>query len=404
MIGAILDATEGSGYSGLAASLVFVATSFPQFVLMPWAGTVADRFDRRSLIIWGSVVQTAAALSFCAIGGSRWWIGIGAQLVISVVSTFLNPATSAAIPNLVAPADVAGANALLSSTFGITLALGSMFGGIFAATFGRTASFVANAVSFLAVAALVALVRRPFQQTTTVRPPARPFADTRVALALARRDPFVLSLFGARLAFGVTIGAVGVLPLISTEVFHHGDSGTGLLLAARGIGFLFGPLVVSAVVRRGSTATITSLAAGLAVFGLGYLVVGLAPTLAIACVGVFIGHLGGGSISTISSVALQLATPDEVRGRMVATDRALAALSQTLSYPLVGLAAGWFGATTAVLGLRRAEHRPRCRVPRAAAPASPAGIGRSSSSSPSHPLEVLPIGHRALGPVAGGGS
>jgi MFS family permease len=341
MLGLVIDRTG----SKVAATAVFVVQTLPAFALSPLAGPAADRFDRRRLMVAVSLLQAAAAgLFLVALHGSVAFAFV-AQGLISALGTFFVPASQAALPNLVDADDLPLATMMMSSTWGAMLALGAAIGGVFALVFGRQAAFVADSVSFLVAAGLIAAVRRPTQQATPEggHGRMRPLADTVETIRYARTNPTVAALLGSKFGFGLGTGAVGMLALLATGPFHSGDGGTGVLLAARGLGVVVGPFVARRLVARdGRSATAgILLACGLAglVYGAGYLVVGTAPVLAVAVAGALIGHLGGGAQWTLSTYGLQSAVPDFIRGRVFAADFALVTVTMSLSLLVSGVLA-----------------------------------------------------------------
>jgi MFS family permease len=349
LIGLLLDITDGSA---LAASLVFLAATLPAFLVTPIAGPAADRFDRRRLMLAVSLAQAVAALGFLTVGDGRWWLGLIAQALVSGLGAFVPPITGAAVPNLVDEADLHRANVLIGSTWGMMLAVGAALGGLFTSLFGRTASFVADSLTFLVAALLVLRIDRPMQGE---RGPGhagarmRPLADTAVALRFARREPAVLALLGSKMGFGLTGGVVAVLALVSTETFDRGDSGTGLLLAARGVGVVLGPVIAGRLARRGVHGILLACGWSALVYGAGYALVAGAPLFWLALAAVAVAHLGGGAQWTLSTMGLQMIVPDALRGRVLAADFALVSLSLSISIPGFGALAGWLGPTPALL-------------------------------------------------------
>jgi MFS family permease len=347
LIGLLLDLTGGSG---LAASLVFLAATLPAFLMTPIAGPATDRFDRRRLLLAVCLAQSVAALGFLTVGHGRWWLGLVAQALVSGLGAFVPPITGAAVPNLVDEGDLRLANVLLGSTWGTMLAVGASLGGLFTSLFGRTASFVADAGTFVLAGALVLRIERPMQGPRRPDAPRlRPLADTAAALRYARREPAVLALLGSKMGFGLTGGVVAVLPLLSTETFSRGDSGTGLLLAARGVGVVLGPFVASRLARRGIHGILLACAWSALVFAGGYALVAASPLFGLALVAVALAHLGGGAQWTLSTMGLQLAVPDALRGRVLAADFALVSLSLSISLPGFGALGGWLGPEPALL-------------------------------------------------------
>ena len=322
---------------------MFVVQALPNFALSPLAGPAADRFDRRRLMVGVSLLQAGAASLFLVALHGPVAFAFLAQGLVTGLGTFFAPTSQAALPNLVDADDLPLATVMMSSTWGAMLALGAAIGGLFTLAFGREAAFVADGASFLIAAGLIASVRRPTQQAGPEgrRGRVRPLADTLETVRYARTNPVVAALLGSKLGFGLGSGAVGMLALMATGPFHSGDGGTGLLLAARGLGVVAGPFVANRLLTRRAHPTAVAgilLACGLAglVYGAGYLVVGTAPVLGLAVAGALAAHLGGGAQWTLSTYGLQAVVPDYIRGRVFAADFALVTATMSLSLIVSG--------------------------------------------------------------------
>ena len=349
---ALSGLVEDLTHSAVLVSLVFVATTLPAFFVSPLAGPTADRFDRRRLMILVSLAQAAAAMALLLVRPGRVWIAFAAQACIATGTAFFMPASQAAIPNLVDPDDLAAANAAMGSTWGVMLAVGAGLGGLFTVAFGRTAAFVADALSFVVAAALIASVRRATKEESHVhaQPRMRPVADTAEAIRYARRNKPVLALLMSKAGYGVAGGVVGIVPVIATRVFGAGDGGIGALLAARGVGAFLGPVLSRRFTDRTARILLACGCCGL-VFGVGYALVPFSPALGVACVAVLGAHLGGGAQWTLSTVGLQRETPDALRGRIFAGDFALVTLTLALSSFVSGAASQHFGPKPVTLAL-----------------------------------------------------
>ena len=332
--GMIKDATD----SEFLVSLAFVSFSLPSFLVSPIAGVTVDRFDRRRLLLIVSALQMVAAGGLLTASDSNVWPLFLFQGVISGLAAFVKPAIDAGVPNLARnPEELRVANALFGSTWGVMLAVGAALGGVFSQAFGRQAAFIANAVSFLIALGLFALVRRPMQEPQHAnRPAMKPLADIAEAVSYARKDHVVLALIASKSTFAIGAGTVSQLPVLATSVFGWGDGGTGMLLAARGVGAGLGPLIASRF-AKGSVAKVLQIC-GLAGVGFSasYLAAGWAPVIWVAAIFIALGHLGGGSQWTLSTYGLQMRTPDHIRGRVMAGDFAIV----TLIMSIAGLGAG----------------------------------------------------------------
>jgi MFS family permease len=292
-----------------------------------------------------SLAQVVAALLLLGVGESTVWLAFVARAAISALGAFVAPASQAAIPNLVEREDLGTANALLGSVWGAMLAIGAAAGGAFAVAFGREAAFVADSATFLVAAGLILAVRRPMNAPREEhRSRMRPIGDTVDAFKFARAKRPVLLLLFSKTGLGLAGGVVPLLAVYGKEVFEAGDGGIGLLLAARGLGALLGPLIAR---RRGLGHGVAPIlfACGLAglFYAVGYSIVGAAPVLVVALGGALIAHLGGGAQWTLSNYGLQLEVPDDFRGRIFAADFALVTLTMSTSFLVSGWGSDRFG-------------------------------------------------------------
>ena len=332
----------------ILVTLVYVAQTLPAFLMTPIAGPTADRFDRKRIIAIVSLVQAVAALGLLAVDSvGTLWIGYLGLCVISALGSFVAPSAQAALPNLArGPDELARASVLFGSLWGAMLAIGAAIGGVVAGVFGRDVSFLANAGSFVVAAVVIATVRRPMQaprDERTTRARMRPIADMGEALGEARRDPVLLSLIASKATFAMGAGIIGLLAVLVTEELDGGDTETGLMIAARGLGVALGPLIAGRF--TGSSLARVLVVCGWAgvTFGVCYLALSAAPFFAVALVLVLLAHLGGGAQWTLSSYGLQARAPDHVRGRIIAGDFGIVTLIITLSSLAAGLIADLVG-------------------------------------------------------------
>jgi hypothetical protein len=140
----------------------------------------------------------------------------------------------------------------------------------------------------------------------------------------------------------VGTGVIVLLAAFGRDVFKAGDAGIGILFAARGLGALLGPFLVRSIVGVSERGLIAGIAASFGIFAVSYGLLPLAPTLALAALAVFAGHLGGGAQWTLSSYGLQRAAPDAIRGRVFSFDYGLVTLTITLSTLVAGFLAERF--------------------------------------------------------------
>ncbi|WP_431945756.1 MFS transporter [Micromonospora marina] len=323
--------------SGVWGALVLAVDTGTTALLLPYAGTVADRFDRRKVMMVANVGALAGVLLLLGVrSAGTAWLALAAIALVAVAKAFYSPAAQAALPNVVDPEDLAAGNAVAGSAWGTMTVVGASLGGILSAAAGPYASFWVAAVGLVAAAGLAALIRRPLQAP---RDPAaavpRTWAAIREALRYIAHRPRVLALVTVKSAVGLGNGVLTVFPLLA-GVYGVGAVGAGLLFAARGAGALVGPIMMRRVLSNRAW-LLTGLALSMSMYGLAYLGASVVTWFPLVLVLVFLAHLGGGSNWVLSNYALQGEVPDRLRGRVFATDMMLATLAIAVSQLVVAL-------------------------------------------------------------------
>ena len=313
--------------TGLYGALVLATDTLVVALVAPYAGTVVDRLDRRRVLVISNAVAGVAALLLVLVRSETTaWIALLAIGIVASAKAFSQPASTAALPNLVEPEDLALASVLNGASWGIMLAVGAALGGIVAGTLGTTVCFVLDAALLLGASALIASTTRPFSDPSVPpreRRPAR--VDLAEALSYARRERRVLALITCKSGPAFGNGALSLFPLYGAVAFGLGPLGIGLMYSARGVGALVGPLLL----RRRATdpASLYGVLAGsMAVFGVSYLLLGVTEWFWAVLVLLAVAHAGGGANWILSTYGLQTVVPDELRGRVFSADYTLATL------------------------------------------------------------------------------
>lgn len=348
---ALAGLVEDTTKSRFLVSLVLVSMTIPGLFMSPVAGSFADRFDRRKILITVSILQAFAALLLLLHSVVGIWITFVAQCLIAALASFVGPSTSAAVPNLADNEDdLRKTNALFGSTWGIMLAVGAALGGLFAAAFGRNAAFIANAFSFLLAAVLFTNVRRPMQSARneqSISRRVRPIADMKEAIHVAKKDPVILALLCSKMTFAVGAGIVSQLAVLASNIFHVGDSGRGLLIGVRGVGSGLGPIIGARIAGRDMAKLLKVCGFAGLIFAACYVGAALSPFIGMAAVFIALAHLSGGAQWTLSTLGLQMESPDHVRGRVMAGDMALV-------NTMIGITSILAGITSELIGVRPA--------------------------------------------------
>src|SRR5688572_20037942 len=239
---------EKTGRPGLVP-LAYAASVLPILFLSPFAGVIADRWDRRRLMVAADLARVVPALGLlAALQLGHVGLAIGCVLALSALSAFFEPAAAAATPNLVDAEDLGIAQAAMGSLWGTMLFVGAAAGGVVAATLGRSASIVIDAASFVVSAALIAGIRRPLRIGQAAHDTV--LGHLREVWRFIRARRVVRALIVTKSGVSLGNGIIGLLPVYALSRFGAGDAGVGALLAARGLGALVGPFLAQPLVRR----------------------------------------------------------------------------------------------------------------------------------------------------------
>jgi predicted MFS family arabinose efflux permease len=354
LLGLVLQIT----HSALAASLVLVAQELPFFLVSPIAGALADRMDRQKIMVFADLARAATVLGLLFLNGSsRLWIAYAIPAVESALASFFEPASTAAVPNLVEAEDLSSANALAGSAWGTMLAVGAALGALVAATFGSNVAFICDSISFLVSAALLSRIHTAFSERRDEDEEHVGVVEaTRETVRYARGDHRVVALLAVKGGFGLAGGVIVLLSVFGTKVFHDGDIGIGVLMSARGIGALTGPFIGKRIAGDSFPRLFVAIGLALVTFGFCYMLLPLSPSLLVAALFAAGAHLGGGAQWSLSTFGLQKIVPDHIRGRVFAFDVALITLTIAISSLAAGVAAQIWGpriamGVTAVLAL-----------------------------------------------------
>lgn len=346
-------ALELSG-SAAVTSLVLVLQNGPFFLVAPFAGAVADRFDRRTIMVAADLARVVVCVGFLvARDPATLWIAFACAAFLAIGAAFFDPASSASVPNLVAPGDLAPALAMGGAAWGTMLAVGAATGGLIVAALGRDIAFIVDGASFLVSALLIASIRVPFQRRhggprTGTAPLGLAGARSAVAetVRLARGSRTVAAYLTTKVTFGVGTGVLVFLAVFGHDLLGGGDAGIGILFAARGVGALIGPFLAVRWAGTDDRKVLRAISVALVVYPVAYALLPLAPALLVGALCVAVAHLGGGAEWTLSSYGLQRSVRDEVRGRVLAIDYAMA----TAAIASSELFAGWLSTIVGPVG------------------------------------------------------
>ena len=344
----ILELTGSAKLVGLAV----VMQVLPQTLAAPTAGVVNDRMSRKRVMIIADLARVAIVLGMLLVRSPHMvWLIFPLLFLETIGWGFFEPAHSAVIPAVTGQDDAILANTLTATTWSFCLAIGSALGGGAAALVGRDAVFILNALSFVASAALLSGMRfeEPHADPST---PLRArdlidFSPILEGVRYVRRDPKLLATMFVKGGLGFLGANLVILPLLGERVFPLSLQGLGsqraamlgmsVLMGARGLGALIGPLLTVPWARqRDSRLRLGILLGFLAIF-FGYAALGMAPTVWIACLALILAHGGGSTIWVFSTTLLQKNTDDKFRGRVFSADMGLNTLMVSVTSYLAGV-------------------------------------------------------------------
>jgi MFS family permease len=334
--------------SDFLVTVAFGAQWLPALLVSPIAGVVADRYDRRKLVLFGNLGMVLPPLVIGLLIQSDHITLFNLVLLVFLGGfgqAFTQPAASAFVPALVPLEDLHSAIALNAGMTNSTRVIGPTIAGVLISAWGVAWGFHVNAISFLAVSAACGLVSTKPRRAQ--RAGSGMLADIRLGLAYTRQNPAV-----ARLLLLIAVDAfwmmhAALMPIFARDVLKGTVSTYGYLSAAPGIGFVGAAVLTTMLTNHRHRRAALALSS----FGLGVSVLTLSLSrhlpLSVAALGVF--GLCYMTMTTIMTTMLVAASEDEFRGRVMG----LFMMCNVGIYPVNSLIAGALssriGAPTTVL-------------------------------------------------------
>ena len=350
--------------------LALVLQVLPQTVAGPAAGVINDRLRRKHVMITADLLRAGIVLAMLmAFSPSSVWLVYPLLLAETVAAAFFEPARSSVIPNITGREQVIVANTLSSITWSFNLAIGATLGGLVAVLFGRGTVFVLNALSFVVSALLIRRMR--FEEPHAEgRPPLQVrelvnFSPIAEGVRYVRGNARLATTLFAKCGLGLMIGATWVIYTIMGERLfpvrpmqlgaeRAAMLGMSLLIGARGLGALVGPLAAANWAGQHDSRLRAGILLGFLAGATGVLLISAAPNIWFACACVVLAHCGGSVVWVFSTTLLQLHTSDRYRGRVFSADLGLCMLAISVTAWLASVAADaqipvrWLAAATAI--------------------------------------------------------
>ncbi len=344
---AVLVVVYSESNSPVLLGVVGAARILPYVLLSVPAGIVADRFDRRMVLLVTDVARGILMLVLVAavIVEAPTLVIIAVSILAACFSTFFGPAIASLLPTLVDESDLGPANSAWATLDNVAFIVGPALAGLLLASGGLQFAFLLNAVSFAVVAVVLWRLPVPRRTVPVIADASEPVADPVGWRPLVRplAGPFLLDS-----ATSLVGGGVGVLTVvIAVDVLNSGDAGTGYLNAATGVGGVVAGIAGGALLARrlGVPYLVGGIAGGA---GLAWLALAGDLLTAMLAIGVAVGGLL--LLDVVNTTMIQRVVPDELRGRAMGILQTTSAILYSLGSLLMPLIAGAIGVPPVLIG------------------------------------------------------
>ncbi|MFO7539489.1 MAG: MFS transporter [Chloroflexota bacterium] len=343
--------------TGTAVSALFLARFLPLFLFSPLAGVIADKYDRKQIMVFTDVLRAFIVLGFLFVREPQHvWLLYGLTVFQFSMSALFTPARTAVLANIVRPDELVKANALDSLTWSTMLALGAFLGGVVAAIFGADTAFVMDAFTFLLSAWVLSRIQITVERDVAL---GSGWLELFEGLGYLWREPLLLMIVLAKAVGSLVWGGINVLEIsFAHEVFplhvpawqqtlnieNAGTAALGVIYVMTGLGTGLGPILIRYWLKDVPQRMLWTISASMGLMVGGIFVIGLAPTFSLFLLGTLIRTVGTGAVWVFSAALLHLLVPDRYRGRVFAFEFAMLTLTQSISILAAGLlqdTAGW---------------------------------------------------------------
>lgn len=325
-----------------ATGVMLVSRLVPFALFAPFAGAFVDRWSRRTVMIVSDTARAVFALGFLLVGGVEdLWIAYTCSVVATLLAAFFEAAKNAATPNITGGEGLLAGNALMFSSRFLLMSLGAALGGWASARFGYKAAFIINAVSFLVSAYSIWLIPEgEMREETHVEDESEAenreakrrtsfWTDLQEGWKYIARYPLVAAIIGLNVLWATGGGACNLIYDRLGGVVFAGqgiapDAGVAALYAAVGAGAFFGLLLARRVGAHVELHRATAKFIGWMMFahGVVFAAGGLMPTLWLTGAMFFLSRFIIGMEFAVQETLMMRLLPDNLRGRVITTDRA----------------------------------------------------------------------------------
>jgi predicted MFS family arabinose efflux permease len=288
----------------------------PIFLLAPFAGVAADRFDRRRVLLVSQFIQMACAFTLAtlfATGAVQVWEILALSFVVGIAQAFGAPAYQSLLPSLVRREHLSNAIAMNSIQFNLARVVGPVLGGWALTQLGAAWCFGLNGASYVAVVFSLLAIQVP---STARAQPETVMESMKQGFDFIRHRAGMLPLIAV--AFVCTFLGIPILvflPVFAKDVYGGDEKTYTILLAIEAAGAITGALLVAARGKRGGLGRDALL--GLILLGVFEAAFAFAPNMPFACAALFLGGVALIGCFALLSSLVQLLATDEMRGRVM---------------------------------------------------------------------------------------
>jgi MFS family permease len=330
--------------SGFAVGGLFVVRMLAPFLVSPIAGVVADRYNRRHILIIADVLRALTVFGFLLVReAGHVWLLYALTAIQLAISGFFFPTRNAILPDLVPARGIGAANAISSATWSVMLALGAAIGGLVSGYWGIYPAFVIDGLTFLLSALLIAQIRLDVKPALdpsdkTIRASLRQYLDG-LRYLQEHTDTLVIAFHKAAIALIMFSGFQVVQVAISEDVFVIGIGGgisLGLMFGINGVGTGIGPILARRLTGDRDRSLRLAILLGYMIGALGLSITGPLINFGTVLTGTLLRGVGGGIIWVFSTQLLLQLVPGHIRGRIFATEFAIFTLASAVGASLAG--------------------------------------------------------------------
>ncbi len=330
--------------SGAAIGGLFVVRMLAPFLMSPFAGVLADRYNRKYIVMATDISRGFIVLGFLFVREPEHvWLVYVLTAIQSALQGVFFPAWNSMLPDIAKPEELGAANALSSATWSVMLAFGAAMGGIVSGLVGVYPAFVLDGITFFISVAIIA--RMPYTSSlesnsdTSVLAGLRQYVD---GLRYLRQhlDTFAITLHKGMV--GILI--VGVFQVVQVTIaeryFTIGEGGSislGIIYVAVGLGTGIGPILGRWWAKDQDAKLRIAIATSYLCAMVGFFITATLSSFEIVLIGAFLRGIGGGTIWVLGTQLLLQIVPNQVRGRVFSTEFAFYTIMTATSSGTVGV-------------------------------------------------------------------